>query len=467
MAKLIAILIFISSAFGFYRDFDVIIKGDDSVLSVDDFIGIKKCDDCFIFNIVSFNQCKVKDRGFVLIFGGIQGDEPGGFHAAALLADEYEFYDKVMIVPNLAYESILLRGRGMYGDLNRKFSTLDEKDPDYKRIQKIKNLILNNDIDFIINLHDGSGFYSKKNINKNQNPDKWGNACIIDQASGDFKNGNLYYFASKAKENINKHLLKPHHRYDIKNTNTKDGDEEMLKALTYFAITHKKAAVANEASKDLPTHERVYYHLLAIEGYLDALGIRYKRNFKLNALNVYHKINKNYTININDMFVFPINDLRANLNYIPFDNKYLKNGFANIISDSPLVALYRQDDTPKNQLLLQYGNRLKTTFNTFDIKYANHFSSFDMVIDNQKVKIEKSGIYKAKKDFLIEPKAGLRFNVIGFSKNGVLDESGIKISKNQILPRFSIDKKGKIFRVELYENKNNEEIFAGMILVEF
>lgn len=470
MVKIVVFLALFVSAFGFYHDFDVIVKGDKSVLKASDFLDLQSCYQCdrtHKFLKDNSLSCYKKDKGFVLVFGGIQGDEPGGFHAAALLADEYEFYDKVMIVPNLAYESILLRGRGANGDLNRKFATLDKNDPDYERIQKIKNIILREDIDFIINLHDGSGFYAKTYINKNQNPDKWGNACIIDQASIDAKNGELSYLAQKAKDNINKNLLKPHHRYDIKNTNTKNGDIEMLKALTYFAITHKKAAVANEASKDLPTHERVYYHLLAIEGYLDALGVKYKRNFKLNTLNVYNKINKNFIININDMFVFPINDLRPSLNYIPFDENYIKNSFVKINSQSPLIALYRQDDTQKNQLLLQYGNRLKTTFNTFDIKYADGFSSFEMIIDNQKISIEKSGIYKVKKEFMIVPKEGLRFNVIGFSKQGINNESGIKISKSQIQQRFSIDKKGSIFRVEVYSVQQDKEVFVGMILLSF
>ena len=43
------------------------------------------------------------------------------------------------------------------------------------------------------------------------------------------------------------------------------------------------------------------------------------------------------------------------------------------------------------------------------------------------------------------------------------NESGLQIKKKQILKRFSIDKKGQIYRVEFYKDKK----FAGMILVNF
>ena len=58
----------------------------------------------------------------ILIIGGIQGDEPGGFTAASLLVTDYEISrGEVWVVPNLNFESIIKRSRGVYGDMNRKF----------------------------------------------------------------------------------------------------------------------------------------------------------------------------------------------------------------------------------------------------------------------------------------------------------------------------------------------------------
>ncbi|MBD5607756.1 MAG: deacylase, partial [Desulfovibrio sp.] len=52
----------------------------------------------------------------VLIVGGIQGDEPGGFSAATLLATRYEIKKGCLwVVPNLNFPSIIKRSRGLYG----------------------------------------------------------------------------------------------------------------------------------------------------------------------------------------------------------------------------------------------------------------------------------------------------------------------------------------------------------------
>ncbi|MBO4314198.1 MAG: deacylase, partial [Desulfovibrio sp.] len=59
----------------------------------------------------------------VLIIGGIQGDEPGGFSAATLLATRYDIRKgSVWVVPNLNFPSIIQRSRGLHGDMNRKFA---------------------------------------------------------------------------------------------------------------------------------------------------------------------------------------------------------------------------------------------------------------------------------------------------------------------------------------------------------
>ena len=65
--------------------------------------------------------------------------------------------------------------------------------------------------------------------------------------------------------------------------------------------------------------------------------------------------------------------------------------------------------------------------------------------------------------FMIMPKKGYRVNVIGFKKTGISDESGVKIGQEDIIKRFSVDKSGNIFRVEVYK----EDKFSGMVLVKF
>ena len=67
---------------------------------------------------------------------------------------------------------------------------------------------------------------------------------------------------------------------------------------------------------------------------------------------------------------------------------------------------------------------------------------------------------------MIIPKDKIRANIIGYGTT-IVDESGIKITKDMIKSRFSMDKKGQIYRVEFYEISDEKDKFIGMILVEF
>ncbi len=50
----------------------------------------------------------------LLVIGGIQGDEPGGFTAGSLLVTDYRIErGEVWVVPNLNFESIIKRSRGV------------------------------------------------------------------------------------------------------------------------------------------------------------------------------------------------------------------------------------------------------------------------------------------------------------------------------------------------------------------
>jgi predicted deacylase len=75
----------------------------------------------------------------LLVVGGIQGDEPGGFSAGSLLVTSYSIKSgQVWVVPNLNFLSIVKRSRGMFGDMNRKFAhhVLYPKDPNYEAVKK-------------------------------------------------------------------------------------------------------------------------------------------------------------------------------------------------------------------------------------------------------------------------------------------------------------------------------------------
>ena len=211
----------------------------------------------------------------LLIVGGIQGDEPGGFNAAALLVTHYKIKKgSVWVVPNLNFISIINQSRGIYGDLNRKFLSVQRDDPQYKTIRKIKSIIIDNRVDMVLNLHDGSGFYRPRYIDPAHNPQNWGQSVIIDQEQIESQPyGNLGGIARQVVAQVNGHLFSDAHAWFVKDTKTWLGNKDMEKALTYFAIRNRKPAFGVEISKEFSSTQRSYYHLEALESFMNILGI--------------------------------------------------------------------------------------------------------------------------------------------------------------------------------------------------
>lgn len=407
------------------------------------------------FTINTLGECEKVCDNTVLIFGGIQGDEPGGFHAASLLITDYKITKgKVIVVPNLAFDSIIARSRGEFGDLNRKFAELSEDDPDYYTVELIKKIITLPEVKLIINLHDGSGYYSPNYINKDKNPKKWGNSCIIDQEQIDAKYGNLNEIASKACESINNNLLHKLHSYHLKNTNTANGDEEMLKSLTYYAITQGKAAYANEASKNLLTHERAYYHLLAIESYLKAAGVEFEREFELNPNAVREVIEKPILIKIENRFLLSLQKPREKIKFIPIKLPFTYK------ASNELTAIFKNNQD--NGFSIQYGNRFQTNlYLEKNVEYSDIIDKLNLVVDDKEITTNFAKMIEVKNYFLVKKHDKVRINVIGY--NAKDSEDSIKLSLKNMQKQYSIDKAGKIYRVEAYEDNK----FIGEILIRF
>lgn len=395
----------------------------------------------------------------VLVTGGIQGDEPGGFMSANLLARGYEITSgSLYVVPNLNMPSIIKKSRGINGDMNRKFDTLSDKDPEKDIVEQIKSLVLQPNITMLINLHDGSGFYRPKYINKMMNPNRWGNIAIIDQATlPNAIYGDLETTANKVVKELNKHLLDPKHKYHLRNTHTAKGDKEMLKSLSYFAIKNGKAAYANEASKTLPVHERVYYHLIAVEEYLKLAGIEFKRKFELTPQGVKKALDEDLSVLVCGKFMFY--SPKSRLGYIPLSN----DGELEFDCDNALVALTKNKDGYN----IHYGNKIVTRFTPQFFEYSNLINEIEIRIDEGEPEFVILGQkISAKNSFEIIKRDGVRTNIIGYGTIPV-DESDIKISKDMIKSRFSMDKDESIYRVEFYEETDSKDKFIGMILVEF
>ncbi len=394
----------------------------------------------------------------ILIIGGIQGDEPGGFNAAALLATEYTISrGNLWVVPNLNFESIIKRSRGVYGDLNRKFSALDRNDPEYELIQKIKAIIQDERIDVVLNLHDGSGFYRKKYIDRLHGPQRWGQSIIIDQEKIETQHyGELMALAKDVRETVNGIIKDKGARYLVRNTRTREGDSEMEKTLTYFSIRNRKPAFGLEVSKEYLTHERVYYHLLLVETFMHKLGIKFKRSFALQKAAVKDRIDNHVKLSINDGKIYlDVANARRRLAYVPLK----KSAPVNIDSNSPLLAIINDH----NGYRVRYGNRHVTYLHPQYFDYDSSLEKVSIEVDGQRQTIALGKIVEIKNSLLVDPLPGYRANIIGFKKAGLKNEVGVLIRRNDISSRFSVDRKARLFRLEFY--KDNK--YCGMLLLNF
>ena len=394
----------------------------------------------------------------ILIIGGIQGDEPGGFTAASLLVTDYEITrGEVWVVPNLNFESIIKRSRGVYGDMNRKFLNISENDPEYQAIMKIKSIITDPQVYMILNLHDGSGFYNPDYVDKNENPRRWGQSIVIDQATIESEAfGNLEVVARNAMRTANNKINSNREKFRLKNTRTREGDHEMEKTLTYFAIKNGKAAMGVEASKSYPTGRRIFNHLRFVEAMFDEMGIEFIRDFQLSARSIERKLGRDIQlVMFNNKILYDFDTPRKRINYVPIQ----VNSAMEFRANNPLVAIVNSAQSYK----VRYGNRGFTTLKPEYFDYDNTLSEVPMEIDGVNTQVPIGSMVKVNKNFMIQPMRGRRVNVIGYRKSGKRNESGLLIHKKQISSRFSVDKQAEKFRVEFYKGKK----YSGMILIDF
>lgn len=395
----------------------------------------------------------------LLVIAGIHGNEPGGYFAASILAKHYTITSKnLWIVPNLNQESIRRNRRGVHGDMNRKFSVVRNGDKDKEIIEEIKKTILAPKVSLVLNLHDGHGFYRKKNQGSIFNPNAWGQTCVIDQCDlkQDQPFGNLNNIAITVKNNINKKLLKDHHSFDVKNTNTKYDDEAMQLSLTYFAVTNNKPAFAVETSKNLSTlAHKVFYQLLAIEEYMNIMGIGFIRNFNFNEEEISKILNNYGTLSINNNILLNLCDIKKSLSYIPIKSK------SNVFKFSHPLGDFKKTN---GKYLVFIGNKLVTSLKPQYFKLStNRREKFDIEVDGKIISLENTSEFYVNDDFKVIKSKKYRVNIIGYQPKRKMDESEINISLSNLNKNYSVDKQHKVYRVEFY--KNDE--FCSMLMVHF
>lgn len=396
----------------------------------------------------------------LLIIGGIHGDEPGAYFAPAFFEKHYKITKgSVWVIPNINGDSIIANQRGIYNDMNRKFSVIEKDDPDYFIIERVKKIILDKKVDLILNLHDGHGFYRETHENAIFNPKAWGQATIIDQdkINGLDKFGDLDKIATQVKNNLNSDkLFQEFHSFGVKNTQTKFKDEQMQLSLTYFAVTNNKPAFAIETSKNITDlTEKVIYQLKSIEEFMKIMEIEFQRDFDINN---YEEVKKRLfdfgEVKINENIAFDLSDSRKILRFVPLKQENNEFKFENSLGATKIVD---------NKYKLYIGNINVTNLfpQIFDVK--EYKDSIKIEVDGKVINIKLGEIVDVKNSFKIVKNDFFRVNVIGFSKTGVDSEDDILLKKSDMVDSFSIDTNNKQYRVEFYKDNN----FYGMITINF
>ena len=396
----------------------------------------------------------------LLIIGGIHGDEPGAYFAPAFFEKYYKITKgSVWVIPNINGDSIIANQRGIYNDMNRKFSVIEKDDPDYFIIERVKKIILDKKVDLILNLHDGHGFYRETHENAIFNPKAWGQATIIDQdkINGLDKFGDLDKIATQVKNNLNKDkLFQEFHSFGVKNTQTKFKDEQMQLSLTYFAITNNKPAFAIETSKNITDlTEKVIYQLKSIEEFMKIMDIEFQRDFDINN---YEEVKKRLfdfgEVKINENIAFDLSESRKILRFVPLKKENNEFKFENSLGATKIVD---------NKYELYIGNINVTNLfpQIFDVK--EYKDSIKIEVDGKVINTKLGEIIDVKNSFKIVKNDFFRVNVIGFSKTGVDSEDDILLKKSDMVDSFSIDTNNKQYRVEFYKDNN----FYGMITINF
>ena len=222
----------------------------------------------------------------LMIIGGIQGDEPGGYMTADLYADIHLKTGNLIVVPRANFYSILLNRRdGQTGDMNRKFTAEEEarRSLEEEVVTVLKRLIAESDC--LLNLHEGSGVYSPTWVSDMENPLRFGQSVIFD--AQDFvvpETGgavlHLGEIAGKVVEHVNQQLEDVEYRFKANNHDTLSPDslhKEQRTSATYYALTVAHIpAFGVETSKMIKTlATKISLQKLVINAMMHELGIEF------------------------------------------------------------------------------------------------------------------------------------------------------------------------------------------------
>ncbi len=220
-----------------------------------------------------------RDGKTLMLIGGIQGDEPGGFLSADLYADISLQQGNLIVVPRANFYSIMLNHRGPDGDMNRQFGDPVTAKRHKQIVEVLKSLMAQSDM--LLNLHDGSGFYRPRWEGPQANPNRFGQSVIADTDRYSLPDGrtlDLAQMAQRVLERVNAQIDDPKYKLLFNNHRTASPDspnKEQRLSATFYALTRLHIpAFGVETSKSLPSEAlKIRHHNLVINAFMEELGI--------------------------------------------------------------------------------------------------------------------------------------------------------------------------------------------------
>lgn len=416
----------------------------------------------------------------VLIFGGIHGDEPGGYFSSEILSNIKLFKGNLIIVPRVNFPSIMLNRREVNGDMNRKFVHQELiNDPDAEVVKLLKSLM--QEADIFINQHDAYGFHRETYISKKYNQSRYGQSLIIDSANFYSKKLkkqiDLSIIGKRILERVNLQIKNKYYHFGFWDHNSVARDtkfQEMRKSATYYALTtFSIPAFGLETSKDLPTlYHKVKYQLLVIKEILNEFGLefgfpppRVKQpvlhwvEFLKNNKDVV-RVNGNTNLRLNPEDKIAIKKIFSNYN-TGLSSNILNWGTLNDINKEYIFNKNTTILIKKNHIII--GNVYLRKFHPNSVREITIDVNGELkkIPNWGKIEIEESQFFNIQKTNPHFPK--IHFDVRGFSlPSGKWDDSNVKIYSENLQKKYSFNKKGIIYFVKIYHSNH----FAGGFQVE-
>lgn len=418
-----------------------------------------------------------KDGNTMLIIGGMQGDEPGGYLSADLYSDLSLEKGNLIVVPRANFKSIILFARKSEADMNRRFH-IDEVQIEMDKVVKVIKELMS-EADVFLNLHDGWGFHTKTHIDWLRSPERFGQSVIVDAGKFTCDNGtviDLESIAKKALEDINEKIGIKDYYMQYFDTNTDDPKTpypEMRKTATYFALkTLCLPSFGIEVSKNLPSEElKILHHNYAVNAFMKIYDIipeqpqiilaNPKINFVIIKVNGEPKIvSNNSTITLKKGSTVQVVHIDSNykrglscdidgVNGLNDKNTPIK------ITENKTITI-RKDNIEVGKIYLKIDGKIEKEHGVFIVKVNNREKA---ILNKDTLVVKRGDVINIVKFFSENINSSPKINFKGWVPQGVKyndgDDRGYDILiDNKFMTKYSVFGNGLVYQVIAGGNNN-------------